>query len=142
MKNKFKADLDLASDIENGKHLKAWDNLPEVQRRTILNADIYEKRKSLNDSKKSDPESEYKVPSKPSEGLMHILRCNTQARVHNYLRPHPKFVNNMFHADIGYCTALKMKCYKHKMVFVILQISALSFVHPQVQILLKQICCF
>ena len=28
--NEFKADLDLASNIENGKHLKTWDNLPEV----------------------------------------------------------------------------------------------------------------
>ena len=30
MNNEFKADLDLASDIENEKHLKTWDNLPEV----------------------------------------------------------------------------------------------------------------
>eukprot|EP00592_Proboscia_alata_P015328 CAMPEP_0194401036 /NCGR_PEP_ID=MMETSP0174-20130528/127574_1 /TAXON_ID=216777 /ORGANISM="Proboscia alata, Strain PI-D3" /LENGTH=577 /DNA_ID=CAMNT_0039197677 /DNA_START=503 /DNA_END=2236 /DNA_ORIENTATION=- len=107
LNNKFTADLNLASDIENGKHLKAWDNLPEVQRRTILNAGIYETRKSSDDGNESDPDSAYQVPTKPSESLMHILRCKTQARVQNYLHSHPKFVNNMFHADIGCCTALK-----------------------------------
>ena len=38
---------------------------------------------------------------------MHILRYKTQAPVQNYLHSHPKFVNNMFHADIRCYTALK-----------------------------------
>ena len=81
LNNKFKSDLNLASGIENGKHLKSQDNLQELQRRTILNAGIYETGKSSNDGNESDPESEYKFQSKPSEVLMHILRCKTQAQV-------------------------------------------------------------